>query len=73
MEGAYSQSNGYLNQLAVFAAQLPEKMDWRSSSSGIASVSSQLREMFAMHLGRVIAKVGYFVTVVNVRFRVAMY
>jgi hypothetical protein len=57
VESSYSKSSGYLNQLAQFAASLPEKMDWKSSSSGILSVSSQLKEMFAIHLGKAISKV----------------
>ena len=57
MKSAYSKSNGYLSQLAQFAASWPDRMDWKGSSAGISSVSSQLREMFAMHLGGVIAKV----------------
>jgi hypothetical protein len=36
---------------------MPDRMDWTSSATGIKSVSSQLREIFAVHLGRVIAKV----------------
>lgn len=54
---AYSKSNGYVGQLAVFAASAPERMDWKGASSGIQGVASQLREMFAVNLGKVISKV----------------
>jgi len=46
-----------MSQLAQFAASAPDRMDWNSSSTGIKSVSSQLKHMFAEHLGKVIAKV----------------
>lgn len=48
-----------MSQLAQIAANLPDRMDWVGSAAGMKNVSSQLREMFAVHLGRVIAKVGY--------------
>ena len=48
-----------MSQLAQFAANMPDRMDWTGSAAGIKSVSSQLREMFAVHLGRVIAKVEF--------------
>jgi len=54
---AYSKSNGYVGQLAQFAATAPDRMDWKGASSGIQNVSSQLREMFAVNLGKVISKV----------------
>ena len=57
LKDAYSKSNGYLSQLAQFAGQMPEKMDWKGASEGIGSVNHQLREMFAQHLGKVISKV----------------
>ena len=41
-------------------------MDWVASATGIKSVSSQLREVFAVHLGRVIAKV------VDVRYKLIL-
>lgn len=47
-----------MTQLAQFAANMPDRMDWTGSATGIKGVSSQLREMFAVHLGKVIAKVG---------------
>jgi hypothetical protein len=36
---------------------MPDQLDWKTSSSGLQSVSSQLKEIFSMHLGRVVAKV----------------
>ena len=57
---AYSKSNGYVGQLAQFAAAAPERMDWNSASSGIKNVSSQLREMFAVNLGNAISKVSEY-------------
>lgn len=35
-------------------------MDWKGASEGIGSVNNQLRELFAMHLGKVISKVTPF-------------
>jgi hypothetical protein len=55
---AYSKSNGYVGQLAQFAASAPERMDWNGASSGIQSVSSQLKDMFAVNLGKVISKMA---------------
>lgn len=49
-----------MSQLARFAASTPDRMDWKVSASGIECVSSQLRELFAIHLGRVIANVVGF-------------
>lgn len=57
MKEAYTKSNGYLSQLAKFAGQMPENMDWKGASDGIGSVNQQLRELFAQHLGKVISKV----------------
>ena len=57
LKDAYSRSNGYLNQLAQYAGQMPERMDWKSASEGIGSVNNQLRELFAQHLGKIISKV----------------
>jgi len=59
LKDTYSKSNGYLSQLAQFAGQMPEKMDWKSASEGLGSVNRQLREMFAQHLGKVISKVRH--------------
>lgn len=49
-----------MSQIADLAASVPDRMDWNGSSSGIKSVSAQLRELFAMKLGRAIAKVVRF-------------
>jgi len=57
VQGAYSKSNGYVEQLARFAASMPQQMDWRSSTTGINGVQAQLKNMFADHLGKVISKV----------------
>jgi len=47
-----------MNQLAQFAVTAPDRMDWNGSASGIRDVSRRLKEMFAIHLGRVISKVS---------------
>jgi hypothetical protein len=59
VQNAYSRSNGYLGNLAQFAARAPEQMDWKGSNTGIKGVQGQLRDMFADHLGKVISKVEY--------------
>jgi hypothetical protein len=58
VHNAYANSKGYVSQIAQFAASLPDRLDWKASSTGLLDVSSKLKSVFAMHLGRVIAKVS---------------
>jgi len=57
VQSAYSQSNGYLGQMAQYAANYPDSMDWNRASTDIRGVSSKLREIFALHLGKVLVQV----------------
>jgi hypothetical protein len=41
----------------VYLGNVPDPADWSSASTGLTNVSSQLKGMFALHLGKIIVKV----------------
>jgi hypothetical protein len=54
---SYSRSDSYVKDLAVYLGNAPDHADWFSASTGLTNVSSQLKGMFALHLGKIIVKV----------------
>jgi hypothetical protein len=56
---SYSRSDSYVKDLAVYVGNAADNADWSSASTGLTSVSSQLKGMFALHLGKIIVKVFY--------------
>jgi hypothetical protein len=52
--------------LLNFAARMQDRMDWNASPGGIQSVSSELRQTYAIDLGRVITRVVDFESRANV-------
>jgi len=53
---AYSGSNSFVKDLAAYLVASLDYRNWSSASDGLANVSSQLKELFRRHLGKVIVK-----------------